>query len=140
MIQSILLSTDGSAPAEHVAEFAASLAAQCRAKVMVLHAYNPVPGFLGEPIYSQALQNTLREAESLVANVAKRLRDIGVTDVITDVVAGSAADVILDVAQTRKPDLIVVGARGLSTWQGIILGSVSMAVAHRAECPVLVVK
>jgi nucleotide-binding universal stress UspA family protein len=48
--------------------------------------------------------------------------------------------VILGIAETRHIDLIVIGARGLSTWQGILLGSVSMAVAQRAECPVLVVK
>lgn len=47
---------------------------------------------------------------------------------------------ILNVAEARKPDLLVVGARGLGTWQGIFLGSVSMAVTQRAECPVLVVK
>ncbi|MER3458879.1 MAG: universal stress protein, partial [Chloroflexota bacterium] len=45
-----------------------------------------------------------------------------------------------NVAEVRKPDLIVVGARGLGTWRGLILGSVSMAVTQRAECPVLVVK
>jgi len=34
----------------------------------------------------------------------------------------------------------VIGARGNSTWQGALLGSVSMLVTQRAECPVLVVK
>jgi nucleotide-binding universal stress UspA family protein len=38
------------------------------------------------------------------------------------------------------PDLIVIGARGLGTWPGLLLGSVSMAVTQRAQCPVLVVK
>jgi len=34
----------------------------------------------------------------------------------------------------------VVGGRGLGTWKGLILGSVSMAVTQRAGCPVLIVK
>ncbi len=140
MIQSILYATDGSAPAERAGDFVASLAVRYGARVTVLHAYTPVPGYLGEPNYSRTLYKTLDEAEALVADVAKRLRELGVAEVETEVIEGPAADVILNVAEVRKPDLIVVGARGLGTWRGLILGSVSMAVTQRAECPVLVVK
>lgn len=140
MIQSILYATDGSAPAERAGDFVASLAVRYGAKVTVLHAYTPVPGYLGEPNYSRAFYKTLEEAEALVADVARRLRELGVAEVETEVVEGPAADAILNVAEVRKPDLIVVGARGLGTWRGLILGSVSMAVTQRAECPVLVVK
>lgn len=140
MIQSILYATDGSAPAERAGDFVASLAVRYGARVIVLHAYTPVPGYLGEPNYSRTLYKTLEEAEALVADVTRRLRELGVAEVETEVVEGPAADAILNVAEVRKPDLIVVGARGLGTWRGLILGSVSMAVTQRAECPVLVVK
>ena len=49
MIENIPLPTDGSGPAKHAAEFAASLALRFRAKIIVLHAYTPVPAYLGEP-------------------------------------------------------------------------------------------
>lgn len=140
MIQNILLATDGSVPAERAADFAASLATCYGAKVTVVYAFPAVPAVLGEPNYSQALSKTLREAESLVAEVALRLQERGVTDVDTDVLEGPAAQVILTVAETRRPDLLVMGARGLGTWQGLILGSVSRVVVQQAECPVLVVK
>jgi nucleotide-binding universal stress UspA family protein len=140
MIQNILLATDGSAPSERAADFAASLAARYEAKVTVLHVFTPLPGHLGEPNYSRALHQTLEEAKSLVADVAKRLREMRVAQVETDVIEGAAIGAILRVAETRQPDLIVMGARGLGTWKGIILGSVSMAVTQRAECPVLIVK
>jgi nucleotide-binding universal stress UspA family protein len=65
---------------------------------------------------------------------------MGVATVVKDVLEGPATDAILRAAEARKPDLIVIGARGLGTWQGLLLGSVSMAVTQRAECPVLVVK
>jgi nucleotide-binding universal stress UspA family protein len=140
MIQSILYATDGSAPAERAGDFVASLAVRYGARVTVLHAYTPVPAYLGEPNYSRTLYKTLEEAEALVADVARRLRELGVAEVETEVGEGPAADAILNVAEVRKPDLIVVGARGLGTWRGLILGSVSMAVTQRAECPGLVVK
>lgn len=140
MIQSILLATDGSAAAERAAAFAASLATRYHSKVIVLHAYPPIPRHLGEPNFEEAIRNTLDGSRALVEGAARRLHELGVADVEPDVVEGPAAHVILGVAETRQPDLIVLGARGLSTWQGILLGSVSMAVTQRSECPVLVVK
>ncbi len=144
MIQNILLITDGSAPAERAAYFAASLATCYKARILVLHAFDPFPihlsSYLGEPNCSQAIQKTLEGARALVLSVAKCLHELGVTDVDTEILEGPAISAILSVVETRKPDLLVMGARGLSTWQGIILGSVSMAITQRAECPVLVVK
>jgi nucleotide-binding universal stress UspA family protein len=140
MFKTILLATDGSAASERAADFAASLATRYGAQVQVLHAYTPLPHYLGEPNYSRALYKTLDEANAMLESVAARLREAGVSQVETDAIQGSPSSVILEAAEVRKPDLIVMGARGLSTWQGVVLGSVSMAVTQRAECPVLIVK
>lgn len=43
-------------------------------------------------------------------------------------------------AKQARADLIVVGARGLGTFERLILGSVSRAVVHAAEVPVWVVR
>jgi nucleotide-binding universal stress UspA family protein len=98
------------------------------------------PDILGEPNYSQALHAALDESRGLVEDVAKRLREMGVAEVETDVIEGPASEVILAVVETRAPDLLVIGARGQSPWKGLVLGSVSLAVTQRANCPVLVVK
>lgn len=139
MIENILLATDGSRPAKQAAEFAASLALRFRAKVIVLHAYTPVPAYLGEPNYSRAFYETIDDANAVVEETAGRLHDMGV-EVKTELIEGPPANAILGIAETRKPDIIVIGARGLSTWQGLLMGSVSLSVIQRAECPVLVVK
>jgi nucleotide-binding universal stress UspA family protein len=140
MIENILLATDGSRSAKQATEFAASLALRFRAKVTVLHAYTPVPAYLGEPNYSRAFYETLDEAKAIAEDTAGRLHDMGVSEVKSEVIEGPATSAIIGVAETRKPDLIVIGARGLSTWQGLLMGSVSLSVTQRAECPVLVVK
>jgi nucleotide-binding universal stress UspA family protein len=140
MFQYVMLATDGSAPAERAADLAAALAARYSAKVTVLHTFPPVPDFLGEPNYSQMLDKTLTEARTLVGDVAKRLRARGIAEVDTEVVEGPAASAILNLAETRAPDLLVVGARGMSAWNSLVRGSVSQAVAQHAACPVLVIK
>jgi nucleotide-binding universal stress UspA family protein len=53
---------------------------------------------------------------------------------------GDAATMILDEAEARDADLIVVGTRGLGTGKRWLLGSVSTKVLHHANCNVLVVR
>jgi nucleotide-binding universal stress UspA family protein len=43
-------------------------------------------------------------------------------------------------AAAEQADMIVVGARGLGEWAGMLLGSVSRACARHATCPVAVIK
>ena len=140
MFQYVMLATDGSAAAERAADFAAALATRYGARVTVLHTVPPVPDFLGEPNYSQRLDKTLGDARALVGDVAKRLRTQGIDNVDAEVVEGPAASAILSMAETRAPDLLLVGARGQSVWKGLVRGSVSQAVSHGAACPVLVIK
>ena len=53
---------------------------------------------------------------------------------------GQAASVILDYANTNECNLIVIGSRGVSNLQEIMLGSVSHDVVQHSKVPVLVVK
>ena len=53
---------------------------------------------------------------------------------------GIPAEEILQFAEERPDDLIVVGCRGLGFMQGVLLGSVSQAIAERASVPVLVAR
>lgn len=47
---------------------------------------------------------------------------------------------ITEFAEQKGFDVIVLGSRGLGTISGMLMGSVSSFVIHRAKCPVLVVK
>jgi len=54
--------------------------------------------------------------------------------------SGSAVQAIIECAENRKFDLIVMGTRGLSAFRKALLGSVSSGVVSHATCSVLVVR
>ncbi|SHP80714.1 universal stress protein [Mycobacteroides abscessus subsp. abscessus] len=57
-----------------------------------------------------------------------------------DLLHGEAAPTIVDYANSKPFDLVVVGSRGLNGLQEMVLGSVSHKVAKRVSAPVLIVK
>ncbi len=58
---------------------------------------------------------------------------------VTRQVAGARASDALLVASGRA-QLLVVGARGVGGFRGLLFGSVSQAMLHHARCPVAVVR
>ena len=57
-----------------------------------------------------------------------------------ELIQGIPAEVILNYAANKLPDLIVVGAKGLRATLGILLGGVAQQVVEYACCPVLVIR
>lgn len=58
----------------------------------------------------------------------------------TYVLHGEPGPRIVEFAEEREVDCVVIGSRGLNQVQSFLLGSVSHKVAKRAACPVLIVK
>ncbi len=52
---------------------------------------------------------------------------------------GTPAEMICSAADEGAYDMIVMGARGLSYLQGVLIGSTTESVLRTSPCPVLVV-
>jgi nucleotide-binding universal stress UspA family protein len=61
-------------------------------------------------------------------------------EIHTEILEGTPAEAILEVAKTRDVNLIVMGSRGLGRLAGALLGSQSQKVVQHATCPVLIVR
>lgn len=92
---------------------------------------------LGTPNYQRALSRELRDAEEILAVAEAQARNAGI-DAEVEALEGNPAHRIVELAQAREADLIVVGSRGRGSFAGTLLGSVSREVMSHADRPVLV--
>jgi nucleotide-binding universal stress UspA family protein len=139
VFKKILLATDGSPDAKQALVYARNLALRDDAQVFVVHAFEPVPTYLGDPAEGRVLARHVAAGEEVASEAARQLQEAGV-NVTTEVLEGPAADAILKVAHVRHCDLIVMGSRGYGALASLLLGSVSHRVLAQAPVPVLVVK
>jgi nucleotide-binding universal stress UspA family protein len=97
------------------------------------------PSVLGEPFYQCVLTVHLSGMRKALAR-ATPFADERHVPYETELMEGSPAQLILDLARRREVDLIVVGSRGLGAVKGALFGSVSSEVVHNADRPVLVAR
>ncbi len=138
-IKTIILPVDDSGYSRKAAEHAAEYALAANAEVVLLHCRRSVPSEVGEPNAQMMLEHYMKAAQSVLEPHEKFLKGKGVA-VRTEIVGGKPGPVITDVAKAEKADLIIMGSKGKSDLEGLILGSVTHTVLHTASCPVLVIK
>jgi nucleotide-binding universal stress UspA family protein len=140
MFDVILLAVDGSEHAQHAAKLAGDLARAVKATdLLIVVAFEPIPGYLGEPWLSKAISEREAQAQQILRKAQETVGSSS-ANIIPEMIEGTIAEAILDVANTRKSDVIVMGSRGFGRIEGAVLGSNSQKVVSHAPCPVLIVR
>ena len=140
MFANILLAVDGSDHAVHAAKTAGDLARNMKSEsVWIVVAFSHIPAYLGEPNMQAAIDARLQESEKILQTALKTVGEIP-GEIHTEMIEGSPAEAIINVAMTRSSDLIVIGSRGEGTLGSLLLGSTSQNVVSHAPCPVLIVR
>ncbi|CAG1008850.1 Universal stress protein/MSMEI_3859 [Anaerolineales bacterium] len=123
----ILMADDSSEHAWSAVELIRDFALPTRTKVMVLRVFTPGQ-ITAIPDFERSLEKTKQHL--LYAGVK----------VETELILGSPAEKIIEVAKHKKSNLIVMGAKGLRATLGILLGGVAQQVVEYARTPVLIVR
>jgi len=140
MFEKILLAVDGSEHSLHAARTAANLArAISSTEIRIVVVFDSVPPYLGEPNLQQAINARMETARVVMEKAIEAVGDLS-SEIHTEFIEGSPAEAIIEVATTRKSDVIVMGSRGHGTLVGLLLGSTSQKVVAHAPCPVLIVR
>jgi nucleotide-binding universal stress UspA family protein len=90
--------------------------------------------FAPSPEYSLEAEHN---AEGVLAAALEQLGPDPGVEVETEAIRGHPASILLEEARTAR--LVVVGTRGRAALTGLVLGSVSQAVAHHCPAPLLIV-
>jgi nucleotide-binding universal stress UspA family protein len=141
----ILVVTDGSAGADRALEYAARLAKQEGADLVIV---NVIGGYDLQHTVFKALTHAQQAwfeellqsiAAELLTKARDRARSAGASVIQLESRSGDVAQTIIDIAQERQADLIVVGKRGAGFVAGLLIGSVSQKLVGLAPLPVTVV-
>src|SRR5688572_24794665 len=142
----IVVGTDGSDTATSAVRRASELAKQTGGRLALVSAYKPMTGARisgadGAGADAAAWATSLSEShvEAVLRDATTIAQSDGV-EVETHTRKGDPADAIIDVAEERHADLIVVGNKGMTGARRYFLGSVPNKVTHHAPCSVMVVR
>lgn len=149
MIKTILIAIDKSGYKEKIISYAITLAKSLTAEIIALHVIDKSAlGATGDLIgyyrggKIEEYEKEMKEVgERLLVEVEATIRkneDIKVThDVLIDM---SVANAIINYAENKKVDLILIGARGTTGLEKFMLGGVANKVISHAHCPVLAIR
>ncbi|MHB1390994.1 MAG: universal stress protein [Thermoleophilia bacterium] len=154
MVKKILVATDGSERAEKASEIAIELAQACGAEffiISVVDSGSPRSAMDLDPDAMKEIveDNNYSDVEKIIddkkapewqncARVSEAAHAAKLT-VACDVRMGNPAEEIIDFAREKGADLIVLGSHGRSHLGNAVMGSVTTAILHKGDLPVLVI-
>jgi nucleotide-binding universal stress UspA family protein len=131
-IKQILVPFDWGEQSTRAFRFAASLAREHDADLIVLYAV-PLPAVMYGPPPESYEQHLLEELGRMKPNEPK-------THMHCLLVEGDPATAVVQAAKESRCDLIVMGTHGRTGLHRLLMGSVAEEVMRKAPCPVCAVK
>ncbi len=89
-----------------------------------------------EKLYEKLSEKAKEKLEGIAKDIEKNYKIS--PEIVVDV--GEPFDLILEAAERKNVDLIVVGSHGKKGIERLLIGSVSEKIARKAKCSVLIVR
>jgi maltose/moltooligosaccharide transporter len=137
----VVVGSDGTPTSLYAVDRAAEVAEAAQAKLVVVTAYTKdTSGATTTPSGQHRELHGIDAARQALQKSVSELTKQRVRYVEQHLVAGDAAQALLDTVGADPANLIVVGNRGLGAVEGQLLGSVPGNVVKNATCDVLIVQ
>ncbi len=141
-IKTILVPIDFSDNAEHVMDYAFTIAQPFDARLLlcfVAQLYTDYSDFFIPQMPVVSIEEEIDKAakERMHRFVEDYGKDIKIEECV---LIGNVAHEILNLAEKREVDMIIMGTHGFQGLEKILFGSVAEKVVKMAPCPVLTVK
>jgi nucleotide-binding universal stress UspA family protein len=135
----IVVGIDGSKASSQALEYACRRAERTGEAVTAIHAWHEHAPSTDVWSSEPRVVDSLPHRQVLLAESVAGVRTDH-PDIVLEQEAVPVAPVRCLADASRSASLLVVGSHGLGFFRGLLLGSVSQGVLHRAECPVVVVR
>jgi nucleotide-binding universal stress UspA family protein len=135
---SIVVPVDFSGITTKLVDYAVNMANRLSGVIHFFHVVHFYAGdtMLGLPYAQEYETNLLKNAEERMANLLADHKE-RCPKCTGEVVIGDPVEKIVEFAQAKESDLIIISTHGLKGLEKILLGSVAERVLKRAHCPVL---
>ncbi len=136
-ISAILCPIDFSDTSRKAVRYTHEFAVRMNASIVLLNVIDiPIESLVNNIQLDEELEQSVRQELEALKNewLAEGLTVESLVEI------GNPADVILEQAEKRDVNLIIMGSHGKKGMSRLILGSVAEAVLRKAGCPVLIVK
>ena len=151
LFSNILVPIDGSEPSFHAAQVAINIANKFNSEIIVLYVvvspskaeYANLTGLVTPKQIDIIIENAKKESKNWFKRIEDMAKENGSRIKISTRVILTGIAVygeVIEYAQQRSIDLIVIGTRGKSGFKKLLLGSTASGVVTYAHCPVLVTK
>lgn len=137
-IKTLLLPVDGSDNSSRAVDYGMGMAELVGADIVLINCHRTVPKTLGKPNFEQVGKELRKESEAVLAPYVQRVEAKGIK-CKSLAVGGATAEAIFDTVKAEKADMVIMGSKGKTDLQGLLIGSVTHRVLHLAPCPVLVI-
>jgi nucleotide-binding universal stress UspA family protein len=138
-LERVIVPLDGSNLAEQILPHVRQLSMALDMEVILVRAYNP--SFPGSTVRMQEVSKIVHDAaEHYLERITEQLRDQGLSKISYEVLRGIPAEQITQFALDTPNSITAMcthGRHGVGRW---LLGSVTDAVIHSSEEPVLVIR
>jgi nucleotide-binding universal stress UspA family protein len=133
----ILVALDGSHFSERALDQALSMAKICNSRLFAISVVDLYPEDMAlAPGLEEKMSEEVRETLERAKQVADK-ENINCETIVH--MGGPAYEFIVQEAKDRDIDLIVMGTRGKTAFQRVVIGSVAERVIGHAPCPVMVI-
>lgn len=139
MFKRIVVAIDGSKHSYRTLEYAKQLAEQPDVVIWLVHAFPHTSDLLGYDEYEKLVAQREGRGQKIL-DEARRILGETEGEVWEELLEGPPAEAIINVAEARQADVVIIGSRGHSSLTNMLVGSVSHKVLHHAPCPVMLVR
>jgi nucleotide-binding universal stress UspA family protein len=145
-MKNILIPTDFSENSWNAIEYALNLYKKTSCNIYLLHVVR-VTGYIGDdygvlPTTETISDVLVKDAKLQLQHLKKRIEKLPLNtkhNFISSTIYGLFINTIRDEVREKKIDIIVMGTKGASGFEEVVLGSNTGDVITKVQCPVLVV-